>query len=115
MSKQGEGCEFNGKGGIRLRCPLAQLLYVLAVDALALYPTQACSQGVQRGYHKISYLEGILLLHDANLNTFLIEGLMEKVRNLSTLLHLFEEFFGLQINQAKSFFVSFELLEEAEL
>ena len=40
---------------------------------------------------------------------------MEEARNLSTILDLFADFFGLQINRAKSAFVGFELTHEESL
>ena len=47
--------------------------------------------------------------------TFFTEGLVEEVRNLSTLLDLFANFSNLQINRAKLVFVGFGLTQEESL
>ena len=43
---------------------------------------------------------------------FFIKGSMKEARNLSTLLDLFADFLGLQINHTKSSLVSFDLTRE---
>ena len=45
---------------------------------------------------------------------FLMEGSVEEARNLSTLLDLFTDFSGLQINHTKSAFAGFGLAQEEE-
>ena len=52
------------------------------------------------------------MLQYADDTTFFIEGSVEEAKNLSTLLDLFADFWGLQINRAKSAFVGFSLAEE---
>ena len=100
---------------MRHGCPLAPLLFVLAVDALAMCTLQAYSHGMLTGYKTRSYSEGIPLLQYANNTKFFIEGSREEARNLSTLMDLFANFSGLQINWAKSTFVGFGLTQEESL
>ena len=68
------------------------LLFVLAGDT--------CKWSVE-GFLMTSYLEGIPLLQYADDATFFIEVSMEEAKNLSTLLDLFVDFWGLQINHAE--------------
>ena len=46
---------------------------------------------------------------------FFIQGLAEEARNLSTLLDLFSDFSGVQINHMKSAFLGFGLIQDEEL
>ena len=64
---------------------------------------------------KHNFLEGVPLLQYADDTTLFIEGLVEEARHLSTLLDLFTDFLGLQINRVKSAFVSFSLTHEEGL
>ena len=73
---------------------------------------QACLQGMLRGYQTRSYLEGIPLLQYVNDTMFFMEGSMEEAKNLSTLLDLFADVSGLQINHSKLAFMDFGLTHE---
>ena len=101
--------------GVRQGCPLAPLLFVLAVDVLATCTIQACSQGILKGFQTHCYPEGIQLLQYADDTTFFMEGSVEAARNLSTILDLFAHFSGLLISRAKSAFVGFGLTQEESL
>ena len=56
-----------------------------------------------------SYPDGIPLLQYVDNTIFFIEDLVEEARNLSTLLDMFMNFSGLQINCTKSAFQGFGL------
>ena len=68
-----------------------------------------------RGLQTQCYPEGIPLLQYADDTKFFTEGFVEEARHLSTILDLFADFSGLQINRAKSDFVGFGLTQEESL
>ena len=65
-----------------------------------------------KGYQTQNYPAGIPLLQYADDTTFFMVGSVEKARNLSTILDLFADFSGLQINRAKSTFVGFGVTQD---
>ena len=100
--------------GVKQGCPLTLFLFVLAVDALAKSTRKACDWGLLKGYQTASYPGGIPILQNADDTSFFILGSVEEARNLSTLLDLFADFSGLQINQAKSVFLGFGQSQEED-
>ena len=58
--------------GIRQGCPLAPLLFILAVDALAVCTSQVCLHGALTGFQSASLSGGIPLLQYADDTTFFI-------------------------------------------
>ena len=105
MGGFGEGIQ--PQKGVRRGCLLAPLLFSLAVDMLIMCTIQAYLQGMLRGYQTRSYLEGIPLLQYVNDTMFFMEGSMEEAKNLSTLLDLFADVSGLQINHSELAFMDF--------
>ena len=95
--------------GIRQGCPLAPLLFILAVDALVACTSQVCLRGALTGFQSASLLGGIPLLQYADDTTFFIQGSMTAAQALSTMMDIFSDFSGLQLNRAKSTFVRFGL------
>ena len=85
------------------------------MDAQATCTLQACTQGLLKDYQMSSYPDGIPLLQYVDDTILFIEGLVEEARNLSTLLDIFMNFLGLQINSTKSAFQGFGLTQEEEL
>ena len=71
-------------------------------------PQRRCGRGAR-------FQGGITLLQYANDTIFFMEGSVEEAENLSTLLNMFADCLGLQVNEAKSVFVSFgmSMMEEA--
>ena len=100
--------------GVRQGCPLTPLPFVLEVDVLATCTMQFCAQRMLRGYQTMSYPDGIPLLQYVE-HTMFNEGSVEEARNLSTLLDLFVDFSGLQINCSQSVFFGFSLPQEEKL
>ena len=98
--------------GIRQGCPLAPLLFILAVDALTVCTLQVCLRGALTGFQLASLPDGISLLQYANDTTFFIQGSMAATQTLSIMMDIFSDFSGLRLNRAKSIFVEFGLSEE---
>ena len=84
---------------IRQGCPLSPLLFILAADALAVCTLQLCHRGIP-------------LLQYADDTTFFIQGSWAAVHTLSTMMDIFSDCSGLQLNRAKSFFIGFGLSPE---
>ena len=99
VNRHPEGEWIKPQKGARLGCPLAPLLFVLSVDALAICTTQACFHERLRGFHTISYLAGIPCFQYADYTTFSMEGSGEEAKNLSALVDLFVDVSGLKINR----------------
>ena len=93
--------------GVKQGCPLAPLLFVLEVDALAKCTQKACVHGLLKGYLTAIYQGAIPILQYADDATFFITSYMDESRNLSTFLALFLNFSGLQINRVKLVFLGF--------
>ena len=89
--------------GIRQGCPMASLLFILVVDALAVCTLQVCSRGALTGFQSASLLDGIPLLQYAYDTTFFIQGFMVAAQTLSTMMDIFLDF---------SIFVGFDLSVE---
>ena len=98
--------------GIRQGCPLASLLFILAMDALAVCTSQVCSSGALTGFQSASLPAGIPLLQYADDTTFFIQGSMAAAQTLSTMMDTFSDFSGLRLDRARSTFVGFGLSEE---
>ena len=103
-----EGTWIQPTRGIRQGCPLALLLFVIAVDGHAISTTQACSHSLLRRYQMPTLHACIPLLQYANDITFFMKGLVEEVRNLSTIMEIFSECSGLHLNCAKSTYTRFD-------
>ena len=98
--------------GIRQGCPLAPLLFILAADALAVCMIQMCRRGSLTGFQSPGIATGIPLLQYADDTTFFIQGSWKAAYTLSTMMNIFSDFSGLQLNRAKSSFIGFGLSSE---
>ena len=95
--------------GIRQGCPLAPLLFILAVDALAICTSQVCLHSALTGFQSTSLPGGIPLLQYADDTTFFIQGSTVAAQTLSIMMEIFSDFSGLRLNRAKSTLVGFGL------
>ena len=107
-----QGGWFQPQRGIRQGCPLAPLLFILAVDTLAFCTTRLCSRGYLSGFQTTSFPGGIPLLQYADDTTFFIQGSEIAAHTLSLMMEVFTDFSGLQLNRAKSMIVGFGLSSE---
>ena len=107
-----QGGWFQTQRGIRQGCPLAPLLFILAVDTLAFCTTRLCSRGHLSGFQTTSIPGGIPLLQYADDTTFFIQGSEIVARTLSMMMDVFTDFSSLQLNRAKSMVVGFGLSAE---
>ena len=98
--------------GVRQGCPLAPLLFILAVDALAICTGQLCHKGHLVGFQSPSIPGGIPLLQYADDTTFFIRGSWAAAHTLFTMMDIFSDFSGLRLNRAKSAFIGFGLSPE---
>ena len=103
---------FQPQRGIRQGCPLAPLLFILAVDTMVFCTTQLCSRGHLSGFQTASIPGGIPLLQYADDTTFFIQGSETAACTLSMMMDVFTDLFGLQLNRAKSTVVGFSLSAE---
>ena len=104
-----QGGWFQPQRGIRQGCPLAPLLFILAVDTLAFCMTRLCSRGHLLGFQTTSISGGIPLLQFADDTTFFIQGSEIAARTLSLMMEVFTDISGLQLNRAKSTIIGFGL------
>ena len=93
--------------GIRQGCPLAPLLFILAVDALAVCTERLCMRGLLSSFQTARWPCGVPLLQYADDTIFFIEGSMEATKKTSVLLEMFSDFSGLSLNKTKSTFITF--------
>ena len=93
--------------GIRQGCPLAPLLFILVADALTVCTLQLCRRVSIMGFQSPGIPTGLHLLQYADDTTIFIQGSWAAVHTLSTMMKIFLDFSGLQLNRAKSSFISF--------
>ena len=106
---------FQPQRGIRQGFPLAPLLFILATEALAICTMRLCSRGYLSSFQTAKTPEGIPLLQYADDTTFFVQGSEAAARTLSSMMDIFSDFLGLQLNRVKSIFVGFRLSTEEEL
>ena len=104
-----QGGWFQLQKGIRQGCLLAPQLFILAADALAICTMILISQGYLSSFQTAGSPDGIPLLQYADESTFSIQGSEIAARTFSNMMNIFSNFFGLQLNRAKSIFVGFGL------
>ena len=107
-----QGGHFQPQCGIRQGCPLAPLLFILAVDALTFCTTRLCSRGHLSSFQTTRHRGGIPLLQYADDTTFFIQGSETAAHTLSQMMDIFADLSGLQLNRAKSSFLGFRLVTE---
>ena len=92
--------------GIRQGCPLAPLLFILAVDALVVCPEMLCMRGLLSNFQTAGWPGGVPLLQYADDTIFFIEGSMEVAEKTSAFLEMFSDFSTLSLNRTKSTFIA---------
>ena len=107
-----QGSWIHPQRGIRQGCPLAPLLFILAVDALAVCTERLCARGLLSGFQTAGWPGGVPLLQYADDTIFFIEGLREATERTSALLEMFFDFSGLRLNRTKSTFIAFGMSSE---
>ena len=100
-----QGSWIHPQRGIRQGCPQAPLLFILAVDTLAVCTERLCMRGMLSGFQTAGWPGGVPLLQYADDTIFFIEGSMEAAERTSALLDLFFDLSGLSLNRAKSTFI----------
>ena len=91
------------------------LLFILADDTLAICTEQLCICGYLVGFQTTGQPGGILLLQYEDDTTFFLRGSMVAAHHVSTMLDIFSDFSGLQVNRGKSSVVGIGLsLEELD-
>ena len=100
-----QGGQVQPQRGIRQGCPLAPLLFILAVDTLTFCTTKLCSRGLLSRYPVTGFPGGVPLLQYADDTTFFIQGSESAARTLCIMMEIFSNFSGLHLNRAKSTFV----------
>ena len=98
--------------GIRQGCPLAPLLFILVVDALAVCMERLCMRGLLSSFQTAGWPGGVPLMQYADDTIFFIEGSIEAAEKTSALLEMFSDFSGLSLNKTKSTFIAFGMSSE---
>ena len=109
-----QGEWFQPQRDLRQGCLLAQRLFILVVDALAIFIRRLCSQGYLSGFQTAGTPEEILLPQYADNTTFYIRGSEVVAYTLSSIMDIFFDCSRLQLNRAKSIFMGFWLSTEEE-
>ena len=93
-----QGSWIHPQRGIRQGCRLAPLLFILAADALAVCTLQLCRSGSLTDFQSPSVPSCVPLLQYADDMTFFIQGSWAAAHTLSTMMDIFSDFSGLQLN-----------------
>ena len=102
VSGRPQGGWIHPQRGIRQGCPLAPLLFILASDTLAICTEQLCIQGYLAGFQTTGRPGGIPLLQYAYDTTFFLRGSTVVAHLVSTMIEIYSDFLGLQLNRGKS-------------
>ena len=95
--------------GIRQGCPLAPLLFILAADTLVMCTKRLCIRGYLAGFQTMGRPGGIPLLQYADDTTFFILGSIVAAHHIATMIDIFSDFSGLQLNKSTSSVIGIKL------
>ena len=112
VNSRPQGGWIHPQRGIKQGCPLAPLLFILAADTLAICTEYLCIRGYLAGFQNTSCPGGIPLLQYANDIRFFLCGSTVTAHHVSTMLDIFSDFSGLQLNMGKSSVVDIRLSSE---
>ena len=98
--------------GIKQGCPLAPLLFILSADTLAICTHQLCMRGYLSGFQSSRSQASIPLLQYANDTCFFLRGSVAAAHHVSSMIDTYSDFFGLQLNRAKSTVVGIGMSSE---
>ena len=87
--------------GIRWGCSLAPLLFILAVDTLAICTHQLCTRGYLSGFQSSRSQVIIPLLQYADDTCFFMRGSVAAAHHMSSMMDIYSDFSGLRLNPSQ--------------
>jgi hypothetical protein len=97
--------------GVRQGCPLAPLVFNLAVDGLARYACKLAEVGIIKGYSLSNRRHLAPILQYADDTVFFVEGSKSEAHALELLVKIFSDISGLCLNKDKSALICFGMNE----
>jgi hypothetical protein len=99
---------------VRQGCPLAPLIFNLAVDGLVRYACKLSEAGIIRGYSISSRRAMVPILQYTDDTVFFVEGTRAEAQALCYMVKIFGDISGLKLNGEKSSLVCFGLSDQEQ-